>query len=161
LTLNVSGYELFPGIDCTLDNEPATCGVTFGGWTGGSGAVAGGWTRFPGNRHGFWAVTLDRQGTAAFGSIVNILSGTLTLALKADGTFLLLSGSVSDGIVKWPPQGGTLGCGIDVALVDVNLQITTLGNAPATFKGCLHDLPAGSIIPPPIWGTLMIQFLAS
>jgi hypothetical protein len=157
LTLNVSGYELFPGIDCTLNNQPATCGATFGGWTGGGGAVAGGWTRFPGNRLGFWEVTLDRQGTAAFGSTVTVLGGKLTLALKADGTQLLLSGSVmSGGTVQWPPQGGNLGCGTDIAHVDITLQITTLGGAPATFTGCLHDLPAGSIIPPTVWGTLKI-----
>jgi len=29
----------------------------------------------------------------------------------------------------------------------------TRHGAPASFVGCLHDLPAGSVIPPKIWGT--------
>jgi hypothetical protein len=156
--LNVSGYELFPGIDCIRNNGPATCGVTFGGWTGGGGAVAGGWRKFPGNRHGFWEATLERQGTAAFGSSVTVLGGSLKLALRAGATFLFLSGSVTGGSVQWPSQGGTLGCGTNVALVAVELRMADLGNVnvSATFNGCLHDLPAGSIIPPTIWGTLTI-----
>ena len=156
LDLQVSGYELFPGMDCTRDAQPATCGATFAGWTGGGGTVPGGWRAFPGNRHGFWEVTLDRQGTAAFGSAVTVLDGTLRLALKKGKKFVLISGSVSGGTVQWPVQGETLGCGTDVAVVTVGLEIAELDNAPATFNGCLHDLPAGTIIPPLIWGTLSI-----
>jgi len=155
LDIDVSGYELSLGVDCIRNSEPAKCGVTFGGWTGGDGAVAGGWTKFPGTRQGFWKATIDRQGTAAFGSTVTILSGTVKLALRKDKSFLLLSGSVTGGTVQWPSQGGTLGCGTNVALVlvAVDLLIPELGNAPATFDGCLHDLPAGTVIPPTIWGT--------
>src|SRR5260370_1714136 len=47
VNVNVSGYEVFLGVTCTINNEPATCGVQFGGWTGGGGAVPGGWTRVP------------------------------------------------------------------------------------------------------------------
>ena len=43
LPVNVSGYEFLLGTNCTIAGQPATCGVHFGGWTGGNGpdAVSG------------------------------------------------------------------------------------------------------------------------
>jgi hypothetical protein len=155
--VKVSGYEFFPGVPCTLDDsETATCGVTFGGWTGGNGATAGGWTPFPGNRKGFWWATIDRQGTAGFGSRVTIKGGTWKLLLRKGFTFFKLSGVVLSGTVEWPPQGENLDCGTNVGRVEAELLVTELGGAPATFDGCLHDLPVGAIIPPRIWGTFAI-----
>jgi hypothetical protein len=156
LAVNVSGYEFFPGVPCTLDTEPTTCGVTFGGWTGGAGAVAGGWVPFPGNRLGFWKAKIDRQGTAAFGSAVTIVGGTWRLALRQGITFIVLSGIMTGGTVQWPTPGGNLTCGTNVARVTANLLVTELGSTPATFNGCLHDLPIGTILPPEIWGTIAI-----
>lgn len=156
LNFPVSGYELFPGLDCERDSAPATCGATFSGWVGGDGAVEGGWSPFPGTRQGFWEATIDRRGLAAFGNTVTVLSGTITLALKQHHKFLLLTGKVSTGSVQWPVQGETSVCGTNIATVALDLVIPELDNAPATFDGCLHDLPAGSVLPPTIWGTFTI-----
>jgi hypothetical protein len=35
----------------------------------------------------------------------------------------------------------------------VHALFRTKQDAPASFVGCLHDLPAGSVVPPKIWGT--------
>ncbi len=158
LDFQVSGYELFPGIECSRNSAPATCGVTFSGWTGGEGAVTDGWSPFPGNRQGFWEATIDRQGIAAFTSTVTVLSGTVTLALTRRHSFLVLPAQVTTGAVQWPAQGETSGCGINVARVAIDLVIPELANAPATFDGCLHDLPVGTVLPPTIWGTFSIPW---
>src|SRR4029079_12721198 len=52
--INISGFEYLLGTSCTIDGQPATCGVRFGGWTGGRGQVANGWTPFPGDDQGLW-----------------------------------------------------------------------------------------------------------
>lgn len=156
--VNVSGWEFFLGVPCNLgDNEPATCGVTFGGWTGGNGAIAGGWTPFPGNRRGLWWAQIDRKGEAGFGKTVDIEGGTWELFLRKGWRVVKFSGVVLDGTVQWPSQTGDLGCGISVGQVEAELLVTELGGAPATFQGCLQDLPAGTIIPPRIWGTFAIH----
>jgi hypothetical protein len=50
----------------------------------------------------------------------------------------------------WPASvSDNIGCGPGVATVALELT----GDA-SYFSGCLHDLPAGSVIPPKIWGTL-------
>lgn len=160
LDLNVAGYELFTGIPCRRSGAPATCEVTFSGWSGGHGAVAGGWTSFPGNDLGFWEATIARQGVAAFGSTVTVLNGRVRFVLKQGRSILPLDARVTMGTVQWPASGTTLGCGTNVAHVTIDLQISEL-KSTATFEGCLHDLPAGSIIPPRIWGTFSIPLSMS
>jgi hypothetical protein len=63
--VNISGYEYLLGTSCTIDGQPATCDVKFGGWTGGDGQVANGWTPFPGNDEGLWKATVNYTGKAA------------------------------------------------------------------------------------------------
>jgi hypothetical protein len=59
---------------------------------------------------------------------------------------------VTEATVVWPAStAANLGCGEGVAKLIA--FFTTKHGAPACFVGCLHDLPAGSIIPPKIWGT--------
>jgi hypothetical protein len=157
VTVTMSGWEFFPGVPCTLDGEPATCGATFGGWTGGSGANAGGWTPFPGDRRGLWWAQLDRTGEAGFGKTVTIEGGRWELFLRQGWRVVKLSGVMLEGTVQWPVQTGDLGCGTSVGKVEAALVVTELGGASATFEGCLHDLPAGQIIPPRIWGTLALD----
>jgi hypothetical protein len=54
--------------------------------------------------------------------------------------------------VTWPASlHDDLGCGGGVAKVHALFKTTK--DEPASFVGCLHDLPAGSVIPPKIWGT--------
>lgn len=145
--LNLSGYEFLLGSSCTIDGIPGTCGVEFGGWTGGSGPGANGWTRFPGNRRGLWAATINYTGSANFGSTVIVTSGSFDVLFKQGRT---ISGVVTGGTVIWPIDENTdAGCGAGVA----NVALTLSGGA-SSFAGCLHDLPAGTVIPPTIWGTL-------
>src|SRR6266852_1007782 len=146
--VNVSGYEVFLGVDCTINNEPATCGVRFGGWTGGSGAVPGGWTRFPGDREGFWTANVNYNGKAGFDKTVTLLGGSWELLFK-NGT--VVQGTVSAGNVQWPAATGDLGCGTGVAKITASLAVK--GGGAAGFVGCLHDLPAGTVVPPKVWGT--------
>src|SRR5262249_50876085 len=60
--LNLSGVELFAGHRCTIDGEPATCGVHSVGWSGGTGHVPNGWVPFPGNGKAVWEAAVDFQG---------------------------------------------------------------------------------------------------
>ena len=110
-----------------------------------------------GKRGGFWSATIDRKGEAGFGSAVTIEGGTWKLLLRAGFTFVKLSGVVLGGTVVWPAHPADLGCGTSVAKVTAELSVTELGGAPASFNGCLHDLPAGAIIPPLVWGTFVID----
>ena len=143
--VNLSGYETFLGLDCKLAGQPATCGVTFAGWIGGDGPVPGGWEPFPGDFQGLWNSSVNYIGHAGFGNTVFILSGRFRISFL-DGHSL--SGSVISGTVRWPMSViDDLGCGPGVALIDVTL------NRSQRFQGCLHDLPAGSVIPPMVWGT--------
>lgn len=146
---NLSAYEFLLGSPCTIDGEAGKCGVSFGGWMGGGGPVAGGWTPFPGNRQGLWDAEINYTGSPDFNGSVTVRSGTFDLYFKGGKT---LSGTVTGGTVSWPTSSSDneYGCGDGVAQVTV--QVTT--GSSLTFKGCLHDLPAGSVIPPKIWGTL-------
>jgi hypothetical protein len=148
--INVSGYEVFLGVPCTINNESVTCGVQFAGWTGGGGPMADGWTRFPGNEQGLWTANINYSGKAGFGSTVTLVGGSWELLLKKSP---VLKGTVSSGSVVWPAQGTDAGCGTNVATLTAALAVK--GGGAASFAGCLHDLPALSVIPPQIWGTFM------
>jgi len=148
LPVNLSGYEFLLGRHCTIAGQPAKCNVQFGGWTGGNGPVTNGWKPFPGNEKGLWKVKISYIGTADFGKVVSIVNGSFDVLFK---TGKVVSGTVTNGSVEWPSDADTdIGCGDGVAKVSA-----TLGSGGASsFVGCLHDLPAGSVIPPRIWGTL-------
>jgi hypothetical protein len=142
--------ELFAGHPCTISGGNGTCGVHSVGWGGGSGHVPNGWVTFPGDGRALWEAAINFQGDVAFGKTINVLKGgRLELLLKKNK---LLSEMVTEGTVVWPPSAtGDLGCGEGVAKVTAFFK--TKDGAPASFVGCLHDLPAGSVIPPKIWGT--------
>jgi hypothetical protein len=111
--------------------------------------VPNGWVPFPGDEKALWQANVNFQGEVAFGSTVNLLKGRLELLLRREK---LLSETVTNGTVVWPPfVTSDLGCGEGVA--KVTAFFTAKHDAPASFVGCLHDLPAGSVIPPKIWGT--------
>jgi len=149
LPINLSGYEFLLGVNCTIGGQPAKCGVAFTGWTGGSGQDATGWTPFPGTDRGLWEAMINYRGDVDFGSSVQILGGSFDLLFKSGKVVL---GKVTGGSVVWPASAAdSLACGPGVADLTVNL---TIGGVPHTVDGCLHDLPAGSVIPPKIWGTL-------
>ena len=151
VSVNVSGYEFLLGTSCTIDGRPGTCGVEFGGWTGGRGPVENGWRPFPGNRQGLWMASVNYTGKAEFGGQVNLENGSFDLLFTSGRTVL---GNVTGGKVMWPPAEGTIGCGTDVAMISVNVTFIRGATGTGLFQGCLHDLPAGSVIPPKIWGTL-------
>lgn len=149
-SLNISGYEFLLGTACTINDQAGKCGVEFGGWTGGTGQNADGWTHFPGDRKGLWEATINYIGSPDFDKSVQVYSGTFDVLFKNKKT---ISGTIENGVVEWPPEeGDDIGCGTNVATVLLNLSSGT--NGPTEFLGCLHDLPAGSVIPPKIWGTL-------
>jgi hypothetical protein len=146
-SVNLSGYEFLLGSPCTIEGFSGTCGVAFGGWTGGSGAKPGGWTTFPGNRRGLWEANINYIGSAAFGGTVQVAGGSYDVLFKNAKP---ISGAVITGTVSWPADASAdIGCGEGVATI----ALTLAGDA-SFFSGCLHDLPAGSEIPPKIWGTL-------
>lgn len=150
LPVNLSGYEFFLGVDCFIGGQAATCGVRFGGWTGGDGAVASGWTRPPGDRDGLWDANVNYSGKAGFGNTAALLGGMWTVYFRNGIT---VSGAVTGGSVQWPPTSSdNIGCGTAVATVSASLNLTTGG--AATFTGCLHDLPAFAVIPPKAWGSI-------
>ena len=149
--VNVSGYEYLLGTSCTINGQPSTCGVQFGGWTGGRGKVANGWSPFPGNGRGLWKATVNYTGQAAFGHQVNVLSGRFDLLFTSGRT---VSGKVTSGIVRWPAAGQSTVCGTNVAVVSLNITDRVGAAGIGSFGGCLHDLPAGSVLPPKVWGTL-------
>jgi hypothetical protein len=142
----VSGYEIFLGYNCTIKGEPATCGATFGGWTGETSI--GGWVAFPGTGQGTWSIRVNYTGQPAFGGSVTLVGGKWSF-LFFDGT--LFHGKVVSGTVTWPQEGTPSVCGFDVAVATANLSVA--GGGSATVTGCLHDLPKGSVIPPQVWGT--------
>jgi hypothetical protein len=149
-SINLSAYEFLLGTPCTIGGEVGKCGVSFGGWTGGGGAVANGWTAFPGNRQGLWAADINYTGSPAFGGSVTIQGGNFDLFRKGR---LPVAGTVTGGTVTWPASASDdISCGEGVATVTVNVLTKT--HSQLYFQGCLHDLPAGSVIPPKIWGTL-------
>jgi hypothetical protein len=147
--LNLSGIEFFPGLPCGTGNEHLKCGAHFVGWSGGSGHAPNGWAPFPGDGKALWQANVNFQGEVAFGSTVNLMKGRVELLLRREE---ILSEIVTNGTVVWPPSATSdLGCGEGVAKVVAFFN--TKQGAPASFVGCLHDLPAGSVIPPKIWGT--------
>jgi hypothetical protein len=86
------------------------------------------------------------------------VDGGFDLSLR-DGRNII--GKVRGGTVTWPALGRDIGCGVLVARVSLDLTYETgvaaagAGDTGAgSFRGCLHDLPAGTVIPPRIWGTL-------
>jgi hypothetical protein len=147
----VSGYEYFIGTACTIDGQPATCDVQFAGWTGSGGQVANGWKAFPGNGQGTWTATVDYKGKPKFGGQVALLGGNFNL-LFTDGKAVL--GKVTSGTITWPARGQTTICGTNVAVVTMNVRYRAGATGLGLFRGCLHDLPFGSILPPKIWGRL-------
>ena len=147
----VSGYEYFIGTPCTIEGQPATCDVQFAGWTGSGGQVANGWRPFPGNGQGTWTATADYKGKPKFGGKVQLLDGNFDL-LFADGKSVL--GRVTGGTITWPAAGQSTICGMEVAVVSINVRYRVGATGRGLFQGCLHDLPFGKILPPKIWGTL-------
>ena len=147
----VSGYEYFIGTPCTIEDQPATCDVQFAGWTGSGGQVANGWRPFPGNGLGMWTATIDYKGKPKFGGQVQLLDGNFDL-LFADGKSVL--GRVTGGTITWPAAGQSTICGIEVAVVSINVRYRVGATGRGLFQGCLHDLPFGSVVPPKIWGRL-------
>ena len=145
--VNVSGYEYLLGTSCTIDGQPATCDVKFGGWTGGDGQAANGWTPFPGNDEGLWKATVNYTGKAAFGREVDVVGGSFDLLFTNGKTVL---GKVTGGTAA----GQSTVCGTDVAVVSLRVRYRVGAAGRGLFRGCLHDLPAGTIIPPKIWGAL-------
>jgi hypothetical protein len=148
--LNLSGDEFSVGHTCMVNGHVATCGAHFVGWSGGTGHVANGWVAFPGDGKALWEANVAYEGDVAFGKTVNLVKGSrLELLLKPNK---LLSEIVTEGTVKWPASvHDDLGCGGGVARV--HAQFTTTKDEPGSFLGCLLDLPAGSVLPPKIWGT--------
>jgi hypothetical protein len=65
-----------------------------------------------------------------------------------------ISGTVTGGFVMWPSDGQPTSCGINVAIVHADVTFKPGPKGVGSFEGCLHDLPAGTVIPPQIWGTL-------
>jgi hypothetical protein len=148
--LNLSGVEFFAGHPCTVDGQGATCGAHFIGWSGGSGHVANGWVPFPGDGKAVWEANVAYEGDVAFGKTVELVKGSRLELLEQNNK--LLSEIVTEGTVTWPAStNDDLGCGRGVA--KVHALFRTKQDAPASFVGCLHDLPAGSVVPPKIWGT--------
>jgi hypothetical protein len=147
--VNVSGYENFLGT--TINSQPATCGVNFSGWTGGGGQSPGSWVSLPGNGKGLWNATVNYSGKAAFGRQVTVKGGSFNLLFTSGRTVL---GKVTGGTVRWPARGLGIGCGRNVAVISVSISYRFGAVGTGSFRGCLHDLPAGSVLPPKFWGTL-------
>lgn len=147
--VGLSGYEFLLGTSCTIGgNPPGKCGVQFGGWTGLTGS--GGWRAFPGNEEGLWKATINYSGAPDFGESVNVLSGSFDLLFVTGKN---VSGQVTSGTVTWPVEGLGVTCGPDGGRVSLILKVA---GGTGYFNGCLHDIPAGSVIPPTIWGTLTL-----
>jgi hypothetical protein len=151
LPVRVSGYEYFIGTPCTMDGQAATCDVQFAGWTGSGGQVVNGWRAFPGNGQGMWRASVDYKGKPKFGGQVALIGGAFDL-LFTEGQAVL--GKVTGGAITWPVRGQATVCGTDVAVVSMNVRYTVGATGLGFFRGCLHDLPFGSVLPPKIWGRL-------
>ena len=146
----VSGYEIYLGRNCLIGGAAATCGTTFTGWTGIK--PNGGFLPFPGTGKGFWSLQINYLGQPAFGGSVNVVGGNWSLFFL-NGTSK--HGTVLNGTVTWPADAGSTygGCLPGEALAQAN--ITVAGGLPTIVAGCLHDLPAGSVIPPTVWGAFL------
>lgn len=143
----VSGYEIYLGHNCIIGEAAATCGTTFTGWTGIKSG--GGFLPFPGTRKGTWSLRINYIGQPAFGGSVTVVGGRWSF-LFFNGT--IKHGTVPNGSVTWPANAtSTISvCKAGEALAEAN--ITVAGGSPTIVAGCLHDLPAGSVIPPTVWG---------
>ncbi len=148
----VSGYEIYLGHNCRIARQPATCGTTFTGWTGIQPTVTGGFLPFPGTGQGAWSLQINYVGKPAFNSSVNVVGGNWSF-LFFNGTSK--HGTVLNGSVTWPVDASSTygGCLAGEALAQAN--ITVAGGSPTMVVGCLHDLPAGSVIPPTVWGAFL------
>lgn len=149
---NLSGYEFLLGNPCTIGpmQLQGKCGVSFLGWIGGKGPVPNGWMAFPGNTQGLWETTVNYIGSPGFGKQVTVAGGVFDLLFKHHAG---ITAMVTGGTVAWPSDATTdMGCGPGVATA--NLTLSSGPGGPTAFQGCLHDLPAGSVIPPKIWGSL-------
>jgi len=146
----VSGYEIYLGRNCTIAGLPATCGTTFTGWTGIQST--GGFLPFPGTAQGFWSLRINYIGQPAFGGSVNVVGGNWSF-LFFNGTSK--HGTVLNGSVTWPADANSTisGCNAGEAIAQAN--ITVSGGTPTAVVGCLHDLPAGTVIPPTVWGAFL------
>lgn len=146
----VSGYEVYLGSNCKIASQAATCGATFTGWTG-VVLPGGGWLPFPGTAQGAWLLQVNYLGKPAFGGSVHIIGGKWAF-FYLNGTSLI--GKVESGTVTWPADANATvpesGCKAGEALAQAVLSIP--GVTGAQLTGCLHDLPAGSVIPPTVWG---------
>ena len=100
-SVNLSGYEFLLGSLATIEGVPGTCGVAFGGWTGGSGANPGGFAIFPGNRRGLWEANINYIGMRPCGASVK--RWKLRRAVQERQK---LSGAVITGTVMWPANAG-------------------------------------------------------
>jgi hypothetical protein len=158
LQVPVSGYEIYLGHNCTVAGAPATCGATFTGWTGETSD--GGWLAFPGTGEGVWSIQINYTGHPAFGGTtpqVTIVGGKWSF-LFVNGQEL--RGKVLSGMVTWPVdqyssvEGSNCGDGVAVAQASLSL----VGGQSATVAGCLHDIPAGTVIPPQEWGIFTFNF---
>lgn len=141
--VNVSGYEVYLGRNCKINGENGTCGTTFVGWTKGGGLVPDGWQNSRGAQ-GAWAVNINYLGRAGLGNSVSVTGGSLRLVHERS----TVSGSISNGGVTWPTNGGDLGCGQNVAIVNVSGTIRSTQNS-FFFNGCLDDT---QLRVPRIWG---------
>jgi hypothetical protein len=140
----VSGYEVFLGSNCVFHGQPATCGATFTGWTGGGTS----WVGFPGSGLGVWSLQINYTGHPSLPGQVTVVGGNWSF-LFVNG--LELRGKVVSGTVTWPDEGSA-GCGGVVNAGWAQAILTVNGGANATVSGCLHDIPAGTVIPPTVWG---------
>jgi hypothetical protein len=158
IVVPVSGYEIYLGHNCTVAGAPATCGATFTGWTGVTSSS--GWLAFPGTGKGVWSVQINYTGHPAFGGStpqVTIVGGKWSF-LFVNG--LELRGKVISGTVTWPADQNSevagSNCGDGVAVAQANMSL--VGGKSATIAGCLHDIPAGIVIPPKEWGAFTFYF---
>ena len=153
----VSGYEIYLGHNCKVAGQPATCGATFTGWTGVTST--GGWLAFPGTQQGVWTVQINYTGHPSFGQTapapqVTIAGGTWSFLFFSG---MELKGRVVGGTVSWPyDTSSDIGCGDGVAVAEANLTLN--GGKSASLAGCLHDIPAGTVIPPQEWGEFTFNF---
>jgi hypothetical protein len=148
----VSGYEIYLGHNCRIAGAAATCGTTFSGWTG-IQQPNGGFLPFPGTGQGAWSLQINYVGKPAFGASVNVVGGNWSF-LFLNGT--RMHGTVLNGSVTWPADANSSignGCLTGEAFAQAN--ITVAGGSPTVVEGCLHDLPAGSVIPPTVWGAFL------
>jgi hypothetical protein len=98
-----------------------------------------------------WKATIDYLGKPEFGGHAELVGGSFDVLFTNGRT---VTGKVTGGSVMWPHSGQNTGCGTDIAAVSVIVAFRGTVTGSGLFRGCLHDLPAGSVIPPRIWGTL-------